>query len=255
MTDQGVKLDVWRMHRGQDPVRQPDLLAEERPCQVIVGGHEAATLMATPHDLSAWAAGYCITMGLAYPADPPPMVRREGDTVHVNLALESPPDAGARATGGGPMGPGDAEPLSPGPAMDIELLMELTGRMAEAQDLFKATGATHAAALFDLDGNMLAMGEDVGRHNAVDKAVGAAWLAGKLSKAAAAALSGRISLEMALKMARAGVPIVISVSAATGQAVRKAAEIGLCVMGFSRGQRINLYSNPQRVSHKGQPLG
>lgn len=254
MNDLGQKADIWRFQPDREPVREPDIMAEERPFTLIIGGNKAATLMATPLNMEAWAAGYCLTMGWASPADPPPTVRRNSDNVLVDLALEAPPDAGARATGGGPMGPSDAAPLPPGPVMDLDTIMDLTGGMAQVQELFKTTGATHAAALFDQNGDMLVIGEDVGRHNAVDKAVGGAWLAGRLSKAVAAALSGRISLEMALKVARAGVPIVISVSAPTAQAVQKAKEIGLSVFGFSRNKRINLYSNPQRITFRGKPL-
>ena len=254
MSDLGYRADIWRIRRGNDPVKEPDLMAEEQPITLVIGGHEAATLMATPLNLKAWAAGYCLTMGWASPADPPPTVRRDGHRVLVDLVGDIPPEAGARATGGGPMGPSDAPPLAPGPAVDIDLVTDFTTRMAESQELFKATGATHAAALFDAHGEMLGVGEDVGRHNAVDKAVGAAWLCGKLDRAAAAALSGRISLEMALKVARAGVPMVISVSAPTAQAVRKAKEIGLCICGFSRNKRINIYANPQRIAFQGEPL-
>ncbi len=254
MSDLGYRADIWRLRQGAEPVKGPDLMAEEQPITLVIGGHEAATLMATPLNLEAWAAGYCLTMGWASPADPPPIVRQDSHSVMVDLADGPPPDAGARATGGGPMGPSDAPPLGPGPAVDIVQVMDFTTRMAGSQELFKATGATHAAALFDAGGRMLAMGEDVGRHNAVDKAVGEAWLSGKLDRAAAAALSGRISLEMALKVARAGVPMVISVSAPTAQAVRKAKEIGLCVCGFSRNKRINIYANPQRIAFRGKPL-
>lgn len=256
MSRLGATKPVWRLGDGQAPRLVDDLLAEERAFALIIGGQEAACLMASPLALAELAAGYCLTMGWARPGDAAPAVGVDepAGRVVVDLAVERPPTTGARASGGGPLGPPDAAPLPAGPCLELDVALALTGRMAQAQEMFRATGATHAAALFDAHGQMLAAGEDVGRHNALDKAVGAAWLAGRLDQAVAAALSGRISLEMALKAARAGVRLLVSVSAPTAAAVEAAQRVGLTVLGFSRAGRVNVYTHSRRVGVHGQPL-
>jgi FdhD protein len=133
--------------------------------------------------------------------------------------------------------------------IDSDVLAMLPERMQLRQPGFKATGGIHAAALFRTDGTLLAVREDVGRHNAVDKVIGAALLRGTIDLGRAAlAVSGRCGYEIAQKAIAAGIPIVASVSAPTSLAVRIANEFGLTLAAFVREGRWNVYSGESRIA-------
>ncbi len=129
------------------------------------------------------------------------------------------------------------------------LLYELPARMQEAQRVFASTGGLHAAALFDEHGKVLAVREDVGRHNAIDKIVGWGLLDGRLPFAGCVlVVSGRASYEVLQKSIMAGIPIVASVSAPSSLAVELAREFNVTLVGFLRGNRANVYTMPERVA-------
>ena len=139
--------------------------------------------------------------------------------------------------------------LPPGPRLTLELLLDLPRRMAPAQELFAATGGIHAAALFAADGELQLSREDVGRHNAVDKVVGALLLAGRLPAGESVlAVSGRIGFEIVQKALRAGVPVLAAVGAPTTLALRLAARAGMTVVGFVRPGRCNVYCGAERIA-------
>ena len=131
--------------------------------------------------------------------------------------------------------------------LDPETVFRAVQAMEKNQVLHKKTGGTHSAALFDAQGRILSQGEDVGRHNALDKAVGKMILAGQETAGYAAALSGRVSLEMALKAIRAGVELIAAVSSPTSLALDAAKRCGLTVCAFVRGTRASVYTFPERV--------
>ncbi len=127
-------------------------------------------------------------------------------------------------------------------------LQQLPQKLQLAQGIFQATGGLHAAALFDLAGNLLAVQEDVGRHNALDKLLGSALLSGQLPLDRHIVLvSGRASFELLQKCLVARVPIVCAVSAPSSLAVAVAQEFNMTLIGFLRGERFNLYSGRDRV--------
>jgi FdhD protein len=129
-----------------------------------------------------------------------------------------------------------------------QTLYGLPERLRAQQDVFSATGGLHAAALFDLDGNLLALREDVGRHNAVDKLIGRALLGGTLPLNKQILLvSGRMSFEIALKALAAGIPIVAAVSAPSSLALEMCAAGGVTLMGFLRGETMNVYTHGERI--------
>jgi len=128
------------------------------------------------------------------------------------------------------------------------VLGSLPARMRTRQTVFEATGGLHAAGLFALDGSLLAVREDVGRHNAVDKIVGTIALRGGIDPSRCAlVVSGRCGYEIAQKAVAARIPIVASVSAPSSLAVELASEFGLTLAGFVRGDRWNVYAGPDRV--------
>jgi FdhD protein len=138
--------------------------------------------------------------------------------------------------------------ISPGPEVAPETIYSLPEKLREAQGLFEATGGLHAAALFDAEGNLLALREDVGRHNATDKLVGWALLEGLLPLSDHIVMvSGRSSFEIMQKCLAAGVPIVCAISAPSSLAVDVARRFDMTLVGFLRGNRFNVYSGSERI--------
>jgi FdhD protein len=138
--------------------------------------------------------------------------------------------------------------LPAGPNVPAVLITGLPAKLRESQGLFQSTGGLHAAALFTRDGELLAVREDVGRHNAVDKLIGWALLEGTLPHSDAILLvSGRVGFEIAQKCVSAGIPILAAVSAPSSLAVQIAQTFGLTLMGFVRGERFNVYAGEQRL--------
>jgi FdhD protein len=136
----------------------------------------------------------------------------------------------------------------PGPEVSAETLYSLPEKLREAQGLFDATGGLHAAALFDAEGNLVALREDVGRHNATDKLVGWALLEGRLPLSGHIVMvSGRSSFEILQKCLTAGVPFVCAISAPSSLAVDVAKEFGMTLVGFLREGRFNVYAGSDRI--------
>lgn len=141
------------------------------------------------------------------------------------------------------------KPVAHGPTVPPSVVTSLPAKLREAQKIFASTGGLHAAALFDAVGEVIAVREDVGRHNAFDKLVGSALLDGGLPLGEHIVMvSGRSSFEIAQKAASAGIRIVCSVSAPSSLAIDVAKEFGITLIGFLRDERFNVYSGFERLS-------
>lgn len=139
-------------------------------------------------------------------------------------------------------------PLGEGPKLSLELILSLPERLKKGQKLFAKTGGVHAAGLFDAEGKLLAVREDVGRHNALDKLVGWALLQDRLPLTDHMILvSGRASYELVQKALRAGAGVLCAVSAPSSLAVDLAARFGMTLVGFLRDESFNVYTGEQRV--------
>lgn len=140
-------------------------------------------------------------------------------------------------------------PTPPEPQVTPEILYSLPEQLKAAQGIFKATGGLHAAALFDAQGQLLTVREDVGRHNALDKLIGSALLSDRLPlHNHIVMVSGRSSFEILQKCIVAGIPIICAVSAPSSLAVSVAREFGITLIGFLREQKFNVYSGRERIN-------
>jgi FdhD protein len=254
------------------PTERPDRLAAEEPMEIRVGGpgqeaEAVAVTMRTPgHDFEL-AVGFLFTEGLVAGRSDVAAVRYcdlpEGEQYYnvVTVNLTRPFDRAGQqrnfyATSScGVCGKASleqvevrCEPVATGPTVGASVLRTLPDGLRAGQRIFDQTGGLHAAGLFDPEGGLVALREDVGRHNAVDKLAGHALLAGDLPLAERVLMvSGRVSFEIVQKAAVAGVPVVCAVSAPTSLAVEAAERFGMTIVGFLRERGFNVYSRPERI--------
>lgn len=140
-------------------------------------------------------------------------------------------------------------PDGPAAALAPETVAALPDRLRAAQGTFDRTGGLHAAGLFTMDGELLSVREDVGRHNALDKLIGEHVLAGTLPlRRHALAVSGRASFELVQKAAMAGIPAMVAIGAPSSLAVDAAQRFGMTLVGFARGTTFNVYTHPERIA-------
>jgi FdhD protein len=162
-------------------------------------------------------------------------------TIDEALAARPPPGQPPRSATGGEATDDDAK-------FRAGVLLGLPDRLRERQEIFSATGALHAAGLFSAEGDLLHVAEDIGRHNAVDKVVGWALLAGRIPLGGMGLqVSGRVSFEIVQKALRAGAPLVSAVSGVSSLGVDLAERAGITLIGFVRGDSMNVYTHPRRV--------
>ena len=251
-----------------------DSLATEEPLEIQIHGVSIAVLMRTPGDDEDLVRGFLITERIVACAGDITSIRHcttvpspdaEDNVVRVTLRDGvAPPLERLRrnlfaSSSCGVCGKATIEAaLSHGAAItselsvDAALITKLPALLRAGQRTFDVTGGLHAAALFDPSGTLIALREDVGRHCAVDKIVGAAVLAGIDPGASMLFVSGRIGFELVQKAAAAQFPIIAGISAPTSLAVSFAVALGVTVVGFVRGDRLNVYSHARRVvsSHR-----
>jgi FdhD protein len=274
-----LEAPVLAVH-GDDRDEHPDLLAVEEPLEIALcfGPAERRTrksisvTMRTPgHDLEL-AAGFLLGEGIVHRREqieslrqcgPPAGPLRLQNVVRVDLRPDVPLDLDRlerhfyTTSSCGVCGKASLEALQlqpcpvlarDRPAVRAAVVHQLPGRLRAAQDAFAHTGGLHAAALFDAEGRLVGLREDVGRHNALDKLLGARLLAGALPAPDALLLvSGRASFELMQKALMAGVAVLAAVGAPSSLAVDLARRFQMTLLGFVRDGRFNVYSGPWRV--------
>lgn len=267
-----VRRPVLHLDAGHSSRRQESLAAEE-PLEIRVDGKPLSVTMRTPgHDVELThgflltegvigspadvsAARYCdsfddagrntynvLDLALAAGVEPPdPSLERNFYTTSsCGVCGKASLDAVRLKTRFSPA----ADPVTVTPAT----LSALPDSLRAAQKLFDSTGGLHAAGLFTADGELLVAREDVGRHNAVDKVLGWSLLQRRIPAAGTVLMvSGRASFELVQKAVMAGVPVLSAVSAPSSLAVELATDAGVTLVGFLRGETMNVYSGPQRI--------
>jgi FdhD protein len=264
---------------GSSPANGEDLLAVEEPLEIRLGfGPDAAReletisiTMRTPGQDEELAAGFLYTEGVIREARDVREVRVCGvvgeaevrNTVRVELSPDTPVDLDRlrrhvyTASSCGVCGKTSLDALAttvgrsaaaPGPEVEAETLLRLPARLRAVQTLFGSTGGMHAAALFDLDERPICVREDVGRHNALDKVIGAQLLWGNLPlDRRILFLSGRAGFELLQKAVAAGIPIVAAVGAPSTLAVDTAERFGITLVGWLRDGRFTVFTRPERI--------
>ncbi len=255
-----VKLDDHQPQKLQD-----DVVVEE-PLEIRVNGERLAVTMRTPGDDFDLAAGFLWTEGIiqsageigtiAYcPDEDQPELK---NIINVGLVdrdrkLESSRRLWSNSSCG-LCGKAALEaihqvcrPVSSTLNVEYDVLYSFPSRLREEQSNFERTGGIHAAALFDSAGRLLVLREDIGRHNAADKVLGAALRTGLPVTESIMMVSGRLGFEIAQKALVAGVPVVASISAPSSLAVELADDFGMTTVGFLRGRSMNVYTHPERI--------
>ena len=234
-----------------------DLVAVEEPLEIRIGGTPVAVTMRTPGHDEELALGFCLSEGLR------PVSARLPDDLAANaVEIEAPgADLGSlqrsfyTSSSCGVCGKGaleavavDAPRVDSGLRVEAALVAALPERLRAAQAAFEATGGLHACGLFSAEGELLFVREDVGRHNALDKILGRAFLDGLLPLSRSLlCVSGRLSFELVQKAAVAGCPVLVAVGAPSSLAVELAADRGITLCGFVRDGSFNVYTEPWRV--------
>jgi formate dehydrogenase accessory protein FdhD len=255
---------VCRVRAGELSLVQ-DCVAEEVPVALEFNGVSHAVMMATPADLEDFAYGFSMTEGIVDEVsqihDCESTSNAQGCTVHLSIAAACFARLKERRrnltgrTGCGLCGTESLahalrplEPLQTPQRFDAAAVSLAMTNLREQQYLLAATGATHAAGWCTADGHIELIREDVGRHNALDKLVGALLRSSLKARSGFVIITSRASYEMVQKTATAGIALLAAVSGVTGLAVDVAQDAGLTLLGFTRGTDFSIYSHPERLN-------
>lgn len=270
---------VTRVARGEAPRREPDTLAGEEPLEIRVGGQSLAVTMRTPGADFDLAAGFLVSEGVVARREDVVAMRycagkgADGENRYNVLDVTLAPDVAAPGRGAtrnfyttsscGVCGKASIDAVTTTSSFQVaddpvsvttDVVLSLPGRLREAQTVFEATGGLHAAGLFDAaSGELLAVREDVGRHNAVDKVVGWAQREGRLPlRGTVLFVSGRASFELVQKALMAGIAVLGAVSAPSSLAAGLAEDSGMTLIGFVRDPTFVVYAGAQRLAEATQ---
>lgn len=243
--------------------REQDFVAVEEPLQIRVNGSDLAITMRTPGNDEELATGFLFTEGILPGRDALVGVELGDNSIELTLTSDAAPDISAqtrhfyltsscgvcgKASVDALVAAGCTAPPRDNPKIAAAVLHRLPDTLRETQAVFDRTGGLHAAGLFDANGSLHLVREDVGRHNAVDKLVGRMVLDGKVPlHESILMVSGRVSFELVQKALMAGIPALAAVGAPSSLAVETALRFGMTLAGFVRGGRFNIYSGESRI--------
>jgi FdhD protein len=265
-------VEIHGIRRGMATGVRSDVVAVEEPLEIRVEGEPVAVAMRTPGQDLELVAGWLLSEGIVRTReDLMDLVMRPGDEAQRSAMVDAMlrdshsfdvvkhrrnvlTNASCGLCGAASVEQilRDFPKLTSPFCMDAAVLHGLPAKLREEQRMFDTTGGVHACALFDSSGDLLALREDVGRHNALDKLVGWALQNGRLPLSESILLlSGRVSLEMVQKALAAGIPVLAAIGAPSSLAVELAEAGGMCLAGFLRGETFNVYSGLERLRGAG----
>jgi len=279
MTGSSLAVDIRKIE-GEKSLAQSDAVAVEEPLEIQLSSASAAgaaaksisITMRTPGDDAELALGFLLTEGIIESAEQVVSVTHQGqispDTGLQNIVrVEVRPDVDIElpqlerhfytTSSCGVCGKTSLEALHVAGQQSLarcdrrfpaDVIVSMPGKLRDRQHVFEATGGLHAAAVFDSHGEIVVVREDVGRHNATDKAIGALLQAGRLpGNDFGMLVSGRASFELMQKTLVAGIPLLAAVGAPSSLAVSTAKEFDITLIGFLRGSKFNIYAGADRI--------
>lgn len=237
-----------------------DYVAEEKDLHLFLNRRFYATIFCTPSNLKELAVGHLLTEGIIETINEVEKVAIEANVCHIKLLPSFDLDKRLRlqkhygrvilsACGNsGVYKPMRGLPkIKQGSAVKADIVLSCVSQLNSSGEIFKRTGGVHAAAVFKTNGSCLSFAEDIGRHNAVDKALGMMRLREIDPADCLLTLTGRLTGDIVAKSARTKVPIVASIAAAIDSGIMLAKKTNLTLIGFVRRNRMNIYSCPERI--------
>jgi len=262
------KVNITKIHKGVIK-EEIDLVLIESPIDIVVNSEPLVNIICLNKDLKELAAGFLFSIGIINTIDDIFKIKVDQveGKVYVELEksldlskiLEMNPVSRVIDTTCGIPSPWrnlikeklieteDILNMNTQFVVSSELIFSSLMEMQKNTLLFRETGGCHGAAIFDLEGNLIAVSEDIGRHNAIDKVIGALLLKKESFNNKILTSTGRLTGDSVLKAVRAQIPIVASLSAAIDSGIRLASSYGITLIGFARGKRMNIYTNPKRI--------
>jgi FdhD protein len=252
-----VKVDVL----AKKTEKVTDYVAEEKPLHIFLNKTHYATIFCSPTNLKELVVGHLLSEGIVKSVEEIDEISFKGEGVcrvklKANIDLEKrlkllTPFSRVIFSACGSSSPyeysGRLPKIMSNLKVKAEVILNSVNRLNYIAETFRKTGGVHAAAIYRRDGNLVAFAEDVGRHNAVDKAIGIGALNQTDFGECFLALSGRLTGDMVLKAARVNLPMVASLAAAIDSGIAVAKDVGLTLIGFVRGKRMNIYTFPERA--------
>jgi FdhD protein len=250
-----------RVSTGRPPVSEECRIVAERPVTLTIEDVGDYTLMCTPSDQMALAVGFAFTEGMIAglsDIDLLQVCEDDANTIRVRLSGESRSRAGTRnlivASSCGLCGLERVDEILDNLGVcrrslrvSLSRMLAVHEKMRSLQTIFRDTGGTHAAAIFTSEGEIASFAEDIGRHNALDKAIGKCLLSETPTAGCGLAFSGRASFEIVVKAAKAGIEVIAAVSAPSSLAAQTAERCGITLCGFVRDDRATIYTHASRV--------
>jgi len=252
-----VKVDV----SSGKTQKMADCVAEEKLLFIFLNKTHYVTILCSPSNLEELAIGHLLSAGVVKSIGEMEEVELKDGACYVKLKADINLESRLKLSGNRPRiilsACGSSEPYQysgklPKVKTDLkvkaDVILNCVNRLNFVAETYRKTGGVHVAAVYEGDGTLVAFAEDVGRHNAVDKAIGLAVLSKTDFSTCFLALSGRLTGDMVLKAARVDLPIIASLAAAIDSGISVAEETNLTIVGFVRGKRMNVYSHHERIN-------
>ncbi len=251
MGNETAKLSILRVTE-QLKSEVEDIVVREFPLTIVLNDHELVTLLCSPTSLEYLAAGFLLSEGLIESKDDIKAILVDDQRGVARIETDKAVDVSLRRVltsgGGRVVASSSVHKVSAEPQTKLSAsgVLSLMDDFVQRSKVFKTTGGVHSAALCDTEG-ILVFSEDIGRHNAIDKIFGECLLKDIATDNRLIITSGRVSSEILLKVAKRNIPILISKSAPTNLGVKLANDLGVTLVGFVRGKRMNVYTNYWRI--------